>query len=82
MTPGRISGSVTVRNTQLRLAPKRAGRLLEPDVHCLDRQADGAHHQRESHHAAGKCRTGPAEREDDAEMVGEKTSDRSSPTEQ
>ena len=61
---------------------ERAGGLLQPRVDGLDRQADGAHQQRKAHHAAGQRRARPAEREDDAEMIGEEAADRPAPPEQ
>ena len=64
------------------IGAERAGGLLEPRVYGLDRQADGAHQQREAHDAAGERRASPAKREDDAEMVGQEGADRPSPSEQ
>ena len=50
MMPGRISGSVIVRNTQSAVGAERAGGVFEAAVDGLDRQADRAHHQRKAHH--------------------------------
>ena len=80
--PGRISGRVTVTNTQNGLAPSVAGGVFEPAVDRLDRQADRAHHQRKAHHRAGERRAGPAEGEDDAEALGEEAAERPAPAEQ
>ncbi|MFN5281384.1 MAG: hypothetical protein ACK5DO_29110, partial [Bradyrhizobium sp.] len=46
-------------------------------VDGFDRQADRPHQQRKRHHAAGERRAGPAEREHDAEMIGEPAADQS-----
>ena len=72
MMPGRVSGSVTVANTQSGLAPSVAAACFELAVDGLDRQADGAHHQRKAHHRAGQRRARPAEGEHEAEAIGKK----------
>ena len=79
--PGRINGSVTARKTKPGLAPSVSGGGLELRVDGLDRQADGAHHEGEAHHRTGQRRAGPAEGEDDAEMIGEERADRRLPAE-
>ena len=81
MMPGSASGSVTVANTQAGVAPSVAAADLEPPVDRFDRQPDGAHQQRKSHHAAGECGAGPAERKHDAEMIRKKCADRPAPAE-
>ena len=81
MMPGTISGRVTVRNTQARF-PQGSCRLLQFLVDRLDRQADGAHHQREAHDGTGERGAGPAEREHDAEIVRQERPDRPAPPEQ
>ena len=81
ITPGRQSGRVMVANTQSGLAPSVPAADLEPRVDRLDRQTDGAHQQRKAHHRAGQRRAGPAEGEDDAEMLVEEGADRPAPAE-
>src|SRR5204863_8039721 len=54
-------------------------RSLQSRVDRLDRQADRAHQQRKTHHAAGKRGAGPAEREYDAE-IGEERADEAAPS--
>ena len=80
--PGRQSGRVTVTNTQSGWAPSVPAAALQPRVDGLDRQADGAHHQRKAHDRAGQRRAGPAEGEDDAELLVEEGADRPAPAEQ
>ena len=46
---------------------ERRGGGAEARVDRLDRQADGAHHQRKAHDRGGQRRAGPVEGEDDAE---------------
>jgi hypothetical protein len=60
MMPGRVSGNVIT---------KSSSGVFQPAVDRLDRQADRAHHQREAHHGAGECRTGPTKRKDNPEML-------------
>ena len=55
--------------------------VLEPGVDRLDREADGADHQREGHDRGGERRAGPAEGEDDAEGRLEKGADRAAAAE-
>ena len=81
MMPGRMSGRVMVTKTQSAIGAERAGGRLQPAVDRLDRQADGAHHQRKAHDGAGQRRAGPAEGEDDAEMLGQEGADRPAPAE-
>ena len=76
MMPGRISGRVTVRNTHGRDAPSVAPACSSLGSTAVDRQADGADHQRKRHDAGGQRRAGPAEGEDDAEGILEKAADR------
>ena len=54
---------------------ERGRGLLEPAVDRLDRQPDRPHQQRKRHHAAGQRGAGPAEREHDAEMIGQPRAD-------
>ena len=82
MMPGRVSGRVTVRNTQSGLGAERSGRLLELAVDRLDRQADAPHHQRKAHDGAGECGTSPAEGKDDTEILVEQAADRPSAAEE
>ena len=71
MMPGSASGSVTVRKTQNRLAPSvAAASSSRRSIASIDSRI-GAHQQRKPHHAAGERGAGPAEREHDAEMVGQ-----------
>src|ERR1700756_4598184 len=74
-TPGSASGSVTVANTRQGAAPRVSG--VGAAVARLDRKPDRAHQKRKRHHAAGERSTGPAEREDDAEMIGQPAADQS-----
>ena len=76
ITPGRQSGRVMVAKTRNGWAPRVRGRRFEPRVDGLDRQADGAHQQRKAHHRTGQRRAGPAEGEDDAELLVEEGADR------
>ena len=48
MRPGSASGSVTVRNTQMRFAPERRGGLLQAGVDGFDREPDRPHHAGET----------------------------------
>ena len=81
ITPGSTSGRVTSPKHPERRGAERPGRLLEPPVDGLDRQAHGADHQREPHDGAGQRRPGPAEREGDAEFGIEPAADRPAPAE-
>ena len=76
MMPGNASGSVTVKNTRSVIGAERRGGVFEPAIDRLEREPDRPHHQRKAHDAAGQRRAGPAEREDDAEMIVEKGADR------
>ena len=64
-----------------RPAPKRAGRLLQPAVDRLERQPHRAHQKRKRHHAAGQRGPGPAEREHDAQILGQWRSEKPAPAE-
>ena len=75
MMPGSASGSVHGKERPESVGAQRRRGVLKPAVDRLERQPDGANQQRKRHHAAGERRTGPAEREHDAEMVGEKGAD-------
>ena len=55
---------------------------MEAAVDRLDRQADRAHHQWETHHRAGKRGAGPAKRKDDAEVLVEKLTERTAAAEE
>ena len=82
MMPGRISGSVTVRNTQTRLAPSvpaaSSSRRSTASIESrMARTSSG-----KAHDAAGQRRAGPAEGEDDAEIVGQEGADGPAPAEQ
>ena len=81
MMPGSASGSVTVKEHAPRRCAERAGGLLQPAVDGFDRQPDRPHHQRKPHDPAGQRRAGPAERKNDAEMIGEPRADRAAPAE-
>ena len=76
MMPGRISGSVMVANTQSGLAPSvpAAASSLRSTASIDSRMARTI--SGKAHDAAGERRAGPAEGEDDAEMLGEKGADR------
>ena len=52
-----------------RAGAQRARRLLQPAVDVLERNADGAHHQREGHDRSGERGAGAGERELDAEVA-------------
>ena len=65
-----------------RIGAERGGCILEPAVDRLDRQPDRPHHQRKAHDGAGECGAGPAEGEDDAEVLGEECADRSAAAEE
>jgi hypothetical protein len=71
ITPGRQSGRVMVANTQSGLAPSVPAALSSRVSTGLDREADGADHQRKAHDRAGQCRAGPAEGKHDAECLVE-----------
>ena len=76
MMPGSASGSVTVRNSQIRLAPSVAAasssrRSIASIDSRIARTISGKRHD-----AAGQRGAGPAEREHDAEMIGEERADR------
>ena len=80
-TPGSASGKRHGGKHPPRRGAERARGLLQPAVDRLDRQPDRAHQQRKRHHAAGQRRAGPAEREHDAEMIGEPRADQPAPAE-
>ena len=80
-TPGSASGSVTVEEHPPGCRAQRARGLLQPLVDRFDRQPDRPHQQRKRHDAAGQRGAGPAEREHDAEMVGEPCADQAAPAE-
>ena len=67
-----------MRNTKHAIGAERRGGVFEPAVDRLKRKPDRAHHQRKTHDAAGQRRAGPAERKDDAEIVGEERANRAS----
>ena len=79
--PGRISGRVTTRNVQTRLAPSVPAASSSRGSTASIGEPDGAHHQRERHDRAGERRAGPAEREDDAEAARAACADRPAPAE-
>src|SRR3954468_991362 len=58
---------------------ERCGGLLELLIDRLDGEPDRAHQQWKAHNAAGERGAGPAEREHDAEIVGQERADRSAP---
>ena len=56
--------------------PERRGGVFQAAVDGFDREPDRPHHQGKAHDPAGQRRAGPAEREHDAEMIGEEHADR------
>ncbi len=70
------------KNTVKTVRAERTRGVLQPPVSGLEREPDRAHEQGESHHAGRERSTRPAERKNDAEMLVQKSADRSAASEQ